>query len=227
MERWGRYRALGDSVSVMRRDLDDATYDSPLWSWTDRVALAVESVARLRGDAAQGSSLAWPGASVEQLVHEQVPLAISERADLVTILIGTSELLDGSARPVSLAARLECGVRELRRAGVDVVLATCLNPASAIVPRRRRVYTAEFTAELWSIARAHGASVLDAWSLRDARLGTRGHGERIQLGEEGHRQLAARAVHVLGLPFVELGGGRGPSSAGEAQRRRPADRLPG
>ncbi|MER3386097.1 MAG: GDSL-type esterase/lipase family protein [Microcella pacifica] len=214
MARWGNYRALGDSVSMMRRDASDLTFDSPTWSWTDRVALAVESVARLRGEAAQGCSLASPGATVEQLVHDQVPRALEAGADLVTILIGTSELLDGSARPASLARRLESGVRTLTAAGVDVVLATCLNPPTAIVPRRRRVRTAEFTAELWSIARTHDASVVDAWSLRDARLRPLGTGDRVHLGEEGHRQLGTRAVHVLGLPFVELGGRPRASAAG-------------
>ncbi|MER3389007.1 MAG: GDSL-type esterase/lipase family protein [Microcella sp.] len=214
MARWGNYCALGDSVSVMRRGASDLAFDSPAWSWTDRVALAVESVARLRGEAARGCSLARPGATVEHVVHDQVPRAIAEGADLVTILIGTSELLDGSARPAPLARRLESGVRVLAAAGIDVVLATCLNPATAIVPRRRRVRTAEFTAELWSIARTHDASVVDAWSLRDARLRPLGSGDRVQLGEDGHRQLGTRAVHVLGLPFVELGS-RPRASAGD------------
>ena len=189
----------------MRRGLGQTAFDSPVWTWTDRVALAVESVARLTGDLSSGCSLASPGATVEQLQHEQVPRAVQEGADLVTILIGTSELLDGSARPAQLARRLDAAVRALRVARVDVVLATCLNPPTAIVPRRRRVRTAEFTAEVWSIAREHGASVVDAWSLRDVRLRALGFGERVQLGEDGHRQLATRAVHLLGLPFIELG----------------------
>ena len=167
MARWERYRALGDSMSEMRRSVSAPAFDSPLWTWTDRLALAVESVARLRGTSAQGCSFASTGATVEHVVREQIPRALDGGADLVTILVGTSELLDGSARPASLARRLEPGIRALRAAGVDVVLATCLNPPTAIVPRRRRVRTAEFTAEVWSIARHHGASVVDAWSLRE------------------------------------------------------------
>ena len=110
---------------------------------------------------------------VDSVVRVQVPRAIAARADLVSITIAAGSEANGPA--------LERGVAHLRSVGCDVLLVTSPDPRFAA-----------FNAQLWNIARTHAAVVLDLW-------GTQG----LLLSPEGHRQLANRAAHALGIPYFE------------------------
>lgn len=210
MKVWKRVRALGDSASVMRRDDAALPPRDEQLTWVDRVADALDAVSPGRASGAHSAenrrsacvrSFAREGARVADVVERQVPLALTDQADLVFIMAGTHELLAGRSSPETLADRVDASVAELRGAGSDVVLISTLATSSALVPRRRLERSAEFTSELWWIARARGATVVDAWSIPDVRARPLGAVERVTLDAAGHRMLARRVIEALGVPY--------------------------
>lgn len=205
----------------MRRDAVSSAPGEQHWTWVDRLSVALQSVAHQAGTTADCRSFARESARVDHVTGDQVEHAIVDGAELVTVMTGTAELWAGRTHPDDLATRLEGAVRRLRASGADVVLVTALNPQSSLVSRRRRSRAAEFTSDLWSIARQHGASVVDAWSIRDVRTRPFGATERVALEPEGHRVLACRTIEALALPYRD-GVATRPIRVSES-----LDRLPG
>ena len=81
-------------------------------------------------------------------------------------------------RPTStaLAAELEAAVARIRATGADVLMATPVDPQDAPLVRHTRGRAAIYTAHIWTIARRHGAFVIDQWgmtALRDWRMWAR------------------------------------------------------
>jgi len=207
-----RVRALGDSSSAMRRVIGTEQAREALWTWVDRLAIGLDAVAAPRASgepsttarpcpAVDVRSYAAEGARVADVTGAQLDAALSELPDLVTIMAGSSELIAGRTNPETLATLVDDAVLRLRAVGCDVVLVSTLKPSSPLVPRRRVERSAEFTAELWSIARARGATVVDAWSIPHVRARPFGATERLTLETAGHRMLARRAIEALGVPY--------------------------
>jgi hypothetical protein len=79
------------------------------------------------------------------------------------------------------------------------MLSTSYDPRLAPLVRRTRGPAAVFAANVWSVARRHGAVVLDLWGMRalqDPRMWAE---DRIHLTAEGHRRVAAQALDLLGV----------------------------
>lgn len=186
---WQRYAALGDAGA-----------------WSNRLAGILQVDARLRGRAFEYDDLGAAPTRITQLVGEQVPRAIALGADLASILIGSSDLVRAGADPDALADELEGGVASLRATGCDVLLATCIEPRFAflITPLRQRA--AAFNANLWSIARTHGTLTVDLWGARELQSRSVWGPDRVHLSPEGHRAVASRAAHALGVPYFESRG---------------------
>lgn len=201
--RWNRYVALGDSISESLGD-PVAGSGEPCLAWADRLAMILDGNARLRGVPFACANLAARGRQIEHVVSEQVPRAIDLRADLVSILAGGNDLMDPSADPDALAARLEVGVAAARASGADVLLATCFDPRFAIFLGSQRGRAATYNANLWSIARTHGTFIIDLWGMRELQSRSLWAEDRIHLAPAGHRLLASRAAHSLGIPYYEL-----------------------
>lgn len=224
-----RVRALGDSASAMRRATGSEHAREALWTWVDRLAIGLDAVAAPRASpvstqparpcpAVDVRSYAREGSRVADVTGAQLDAALSDLPDLVTIMTGSSELLAGRTNPEALAARVDAAVAQLRAVRCDVVLVSTLRASSPLVPRRRVERSAEFTSELWSIARARGATVVDAWTIPHVRARPFGALERVTLEPTGHRMLARRAIEALGVPYRD---GLPPPVS------EPAGRLPG
>lgn len=207
-----RVRALGDSASSLRRAAGTDHVREALWTWVDRLAIGLDAVAAPRASdpPARASrpcpvvdvrSYAREGARVADVTGAQLDATLSDLPDLVTIMTGSSELVAGRASPEALAALVDHAVAQLRGVGCDVVLVSTLRASSPLIPRRRVERSAEFTAELWSIARERGATVVDAWSIAEVRARPFGAIERLTLEPAGHRILARRAIEALGVPY--------------------------
>lgn len=205
-----RVRALGDASSVLRRDAGIDRSREALWTWVDRLGIALDAVAAPRasrtGDpppcpGVDLRSYAREGARVAEVVDGQVERALADRADLVTFMAGSSEFVAGRPDPEQLADLVDGAVVRLRASGADVVLVSTLNAPGPLLPRRRIERSAEFTSELWWIARARGATLVDAWSIPHARARPFGAIERVALDTVGHRMLARRAIEALGVPY--------------------------
>lgn len=216
---WQRYIALGDSLTEglcdpapERRGSDDVRVErsapSDWLGWADRLAAILDRDARL-GDTdrcgVEFANLAVRGRRVHDVVDEQIPRAIALRADLVSVMIGGNDLMAPRSDPDQLAARLDAGVAALRATGADVLLATSFDPRFAPFLRPLRGRAAVFNAHLWSIARRHGTFVLDVWGMRELQDPGLWAEDRVHLSALGHRLLASRAAHSLGVAYAEIG----------------------
>ncbi len=210
---WQRYIALGDPLT----DGFDDPAPGPggvlpgrtgATAWAEHLAAILDRDSRLGGPQRCGvefSDRTDRARGLADVVREQVPFAVAARADLVSFVVDGRDLLAAGADPDAVAARLDDGVSTLRAAGADVLLATSFDPRSTPSLRPLRGRAAVFNAHLWSIARRHGTFVLDVWGMRDlqaARLWAEG---RVRLDPAGHRVLANRAAHCLGVAYAEVG----------------------
>ncbi len=197
--RWTRYVALGDSFTEGLWDAPDGR-EAPMRGWADR--LAAELSARRIGAGERPmeyANLAVRGKLLRHIVDDQVPAALALKPDLVSLVGGGNDLLrpDGSAD--RLARRLEAAVVRLREAGIDVLMSTGFDTLGSPVVQRIRPRVGVYNALIWTIARRHGAYVLDTWgmqSLRDWRMWAE---DRIHLTTEGHRRVTQAALVGLGL----------------------------
>jgi lysophospholipase L1-like esterase len=196
---WRRYIALGDSFTEGLSDPDPAR-PGEFRGWADRLA---EHLAAARPDIeVEYANLAIRGRLVQQVLDEQVPVALEAKPDLVSLVAGGNDLMRPGADPDRLAARIEEAVVRFRRAGADVLLATGVDPRLTPILRRTRGRVAVFNADLWSIAARTGSAVLDMWGagwILDSRLWDT---DRIHLTAEGHRRTALAAAAALGVPVA-------------------------
>ncbi|GMA29697.1 SGNH/GDSL hydrolase family protein [Arenivirga flava] len=203
---WQRYIALGDPLADGSDGVAPGRTSAP--GWAAHLAAILDRDARLGDPERCGvafSDRTDRDHALTEVVREQVPRALAARADLVSIVTGGRELLATGADPDAVAARLEAGVSALRAAGTDVLLATSFDPRSAPSLRVRRGRAAVFNAHLWSIARRHGTFVLDVWGMRDLQSPRHWVQGRVRLDAVGHRLLANRAAHCLGVAYAEAG----------------------
>ena len=200
---WQRYVALGDSIT---EGLCDPVIGAgePWLGWADRLAAILAGNARLRGAALEFANLAVRGRRVRDVVTDQVPRAIELRADLVSVLVGGNDLMAPKADPDAIASELETGIARLREAGADVLLATSFDPRFAFFLKPLRGRAAVFNANLWSIARRYGTIPLDLWGVRELQHRSMWAQDRVHLSPAGHRLVATRAAHALGVPYVEI-----------------------
>jgi lysophospholipase L1-like esterase len=204
LSQWHRYVALGDSITEGFCDPIVGSGE-PWFGWADRLATILDGNARLRGNPFEYANLGVRGRRVRHVIEEQVPRAIELQADLVSVLIGGNDLMAPKADPDDLAAEVADGVAQLRAGGADVLLATCFDPQFAFFLRPFRGRAAVFNANLWSLARTHGPVPLDLWGARELQSPAMWAEDRVHLTPAGHRVLAARAAHALGVPYYESG----------------------
>lgn len=107
---------------------------------------------------------------------DPLPTQVQRAIDVGADLVSIQVGGGETSETAALAEELEGGVASLKAAGCDVLLVTCAEPRFA-----------GFNAHLWNIARNHAVVVLDLWGTQ----------------ELGHRQLASRAAHALGVPYFE------------------------
>nr|WP_297426089.1 SGNH/GDSL hydrolase family protein [uncultured Actinotalea sp.] len=208
---WRRYVALGDSFTEGLWDLPDADVaaDGPpsdadpraCRGWADLLALHLAA----RHDQPDGdgvlhyANLAIRGRLLRPILTEQVPAALAMRPDLVSLVGGGNDMLRPTADPDALAARLEDAVGRLRASGADVLLGTGVDAKDSPLVSRTRSRVAVYNTHIWSIARRHGAHVVDLWGMRSLRDWRMWAPDRIHLTGEGHRRVAQGALVALGL----------------------------
>lgn len=197
--------ALGDSFTEGLWDVPDG--DPPTRTghtdpallcrgWADLLA---GHLAERTTDEVRYANLAVRGRLLRPILREQVPAALELGGDLVSLVGGGNDMLRPTADPDSLAADLEAAVVRLRASGADVLLATGMDAKDSPVVRRTRPRVAVLNAHVWTIARRHGAHVLDVWGMRSLRDWRMWSPDRIHLTTEGHRRVAQAALVALGL----------------------------
>ena len=209
--RWRRYVAIGDSFT---EGLWDVPGGGPTRTgqkrdpalacrgWADLLAAHLAERTAEHPDAAHEpfryANLAIRGRLLEPIVRDQLPHALGLGPDLVSIVGGGNDLLRPAADPDALAARLETVVVAARATGADVLLATGMDAGDSPLVRRTRPRVGVLNSHVWSIARRHGAVVMDIWGMRSLRDWRMWAPDRIHLTTEGHRRVAQAALVALG-----------------------------
>lgn len=197
------FLALGDSFTEGMED--ELGPDGRHRGWADRVAaaLAVERPGLVYGN------LAVRGRLLDQVVTEQLPIALELQPDLVSFHAGPNDVLRPGMDLAALAARYDEAVARLRSTGHTVLLFTAIERAggtSWFADRLAERFRA-FNAEVRRTSARHGAVLVDVGRERafyDRRLW---HEDRLHLAPEGHRRVAAAVLEALGVSDPHLLGG--------------------
>jgi lysophospholipase L1-like esterase len=187
-----RYVAIGDSCA---EGLDDPYPDGRSYrGWTDLTAAALAAA----DPSLQYANLAVRGRRLDQILAEQVPLAVAQRPDLVTLFGGGNDLLQ--YRYASTARSLDATVAALAEVARTVVLFTLPNIARLPGLRRLRPRVDQFNDLVATTAARYDAVLIDVREdpyCDDERL----YGpDRLHLGVVGHQRVAAHVLDALAVP---------------------------
>ena len=218
--------ALGDSFTEGMQD--DLGPDGRYLGWADRLAAALSATS----GGIRYANLAVRGRLLDQVVTEQVPVAVRLSPDLVSFHAGVNDALRPRSDLGSLVRRYRRAVEGLAADLPGRLLLFTVVGRSGGTGRTADVLAARF--ELFSrtvrvVGAEVGAAVVDLGSapaLGDRRLW---HEDRLHLAPAGHARVAAAAMEALGITDPGLLGGepgwwRLPLTDTTA-RSRPADLL--
>lgn len=154
---WARYVALGDSLTEGLCD-DSRMKDGEYRGWADRLATLL---AHGREDRKlEFANLAIRSKRTDEVLADQLPVAMRLKPDLVSVLVGANDLVRFRAAPTALADRLGEGIRALAVSGATVLVVGVFAPHyPALAGLRRRV--SEFNERLQQHCREHGALYVD------------------------------------------------------------------
>lgn len=193
--KWRKYVAIGDSFSEGLDDVDPQSPES-FRGWADMLATRLSE--RGAGNF-QYANLAIRGRLVADIVENQLPKALELKPDLISLVGGGNDILRPHVNPDILALRIERAVIKIRESGADALLATGMDTKESPIVNKTRGRTALFNANIWSIARRHGAYVLDLWGMRALRDWRMWADDRIHLTTQGHERVSQGALVALGL----------------------------
>ena len=197
--RWSRYVAIGDSFTEGLWDAPDGM-DAPQRGWADLLASHLSERRKAAGESTlQYANLAIRGKKLRSILVDQVPVALSMQPDLVSMIGGGNDILRPSTDIDRLARNLEARVVRLREAGIDVLLGTGYDASGSPLVSATRSRVGIYNSLIWSMARRHGAYVLDAWGMRSLADWRMWAEDRIHLTSEGHARVAQAALVGLGL----------------------------
>lgn len=190
------YVAIGDSFTEgLNDDLPDGTFRG----WADRLA---EILAEGRPDF-QYANLALRGKMLDEILEEQLPIALAVKPDLVTLCAGGNDIIVPGADVDAVAARLEAGVAKLREAGIPVLIFNGPDTKYLSVMHVLRGKVGIYNAHLWAIADRHGAKMVDMWAMAPLHDRRAWSDDRLHFTPEAHRRIALRAAEVLGVPVAD------------------------
>jgi lysophospholipase L1-like esterase len=186
--------ALGDSFTEGLED--ERGPDGRHRGWADRVAAALATA----NGRVQYANLAIRGRLLDQVIAEQVPVAIELAPSLISFHAGPNDVLRPRVDLPALLVRYEGAVGKLRAGGAQVLLFTVIGRTGT--GRTADLLAARFgafNAAVREIAERHGCLLVDMGAtpaLQDRRLWA---DDRIHLARVGHARVAAAALEQLGF----------------------------
>lgn len=181
-----RFAALGDSVTLGIGD------QMPHGGWRGWAALLAGSLAP--PDQIELCNLARSGALVRDVAAEQLPVALSVRPAVASVLVGVNDTLRGKFDPAAVAADLENIVAALQRAGTVVLTASLPDPglllripASVRRPLARRAH--QINAALGQLAVPYDLVHVDLAACPEIYDKRMWGVDRLHPSERGHRML--------------------------------------
>jgi lysophospholipase L1-like esterase len=194
---------LGDSFTEGL--CDDLRPDGRHLGWADRVALGLAQAGR----PVRYANLAVRGKLIDQVIADQVPQALVMQPDVVTFHAGLNDILRPRGDVRRVLAEYEWTVVRLREERIEVVLFTSITRhGSGPLADRLAWRFEEFNSEVRRIAAAYGCLLIDNGAvapLADRRMWAQ---DRVHLSPEGHRRVAAKVLHTLGVQDPAVLGGQ-------------------
>ncbi|GAA3449218.1 SGNH/GDSL hydrolase family protein [Dactylosporangium matsuzakiense] len=194
MAQYGSFVAVGDSFT---EGLDDPRPDGIGYrGWADLVA----------GCLATGcpdfryANLAVRGRLFDNIVAEQVPLAVAMKPDLISFAGGGNDAMRRTFEHDTLIARFDRTIEKLRATGADVVMFRWADlsgrmPGGKML--RPRVDLLNNAIE--DVGRKHGAHVVSLWDDPEFANPRLWGIDRLHLSPAGHRRVAAHVLTELGV----------------------------
>lgn len=191
---WHSYVAIGDSFT---EGLDDLHPETGVFrGWADLVAsrLAVES------SEFSYANLAIRGRLFDNIVDEQVPVALRMQPDLISFAAGGNDALRRGFQPGPIFRRLDQVVGTLRASGADVIVfrfadvTKRLPGQRMILPRVQAMNTI-----IADTAEKYGAKVVDLWGDSAFDNPALWSIDRLHMNEFGHQRVAAHVLNALGV----------------------------
>lgn len=196
-----RFLALGDSIT---EGLSDKAPGGGYRGWADRVA---DELAHHHDDF-QYANFAVRGKLLEQIVHEQLPVAMSLVTGEPTLLsfhAGANNILRLRVNIEEVNALYRDTVQKINETGVQLVLFTIREINEPVTPLERmwNQRFIPFNNNIREVAASNNAILIDANlspALGDPRMLA---ADRLHLSSEGHRRMAAAVLSALQLPHDE------------------------
>jgi lysophospholipase L1-like esterase len=185
--------ALGDSFT---EGLNDVLPDGQLAGWADRFA----AILAQQYDGVRYANLAVRGRGLDEIVSEQLPLAIASKPDLIGFSAGGNDLLRAGVDVDQTARRYEQAVIQLRDSGARVLVFTGFDVGTTPVLRLARGRIAIYNEHLRGIARRHDCDLVDLWSLTPLRDRRAFSDDRLHLSPQGHERVARLVARTLDVP---------------------------
>ncbi len=188
--------AIGDSFT---EGLNDIQPDGAFAGWADRLA----AILAQRDHGVRYANLAIRGRLLDQIVDEQVPVAVDSGADLISFSAGGNDILRVDADVDDVARRYEAAVEKLRATGARVLVFTGFDVGATPVLRLARGRIAIYSEHLRGIADRHGCDLVDLWSLTPLRDHRAFSDDRLHLSPQGHERVARLVARALGIPAAD------------------------
>ena len=198
-----RLVCVGDSFTEGMCDVSRA--DGHYRGWADRVADALAA----DGTPVEYANLAVRGKLLDQVVAEQVPVAIAMSPTIATFHAGPNDVLRKGTDPDDLARRYDAAVARMVDGTGRVLVFTSIGRAGGTGRLAELVAArfARFNDTVRTVAARRGATLVDLGNvpaLTDRRLW---HVDRLHLNPAGHARVAAAVLEHLDVEDPVLLGG--------------------
>lgn len=192
MEFSKRYLALGDSFTEGMGDVD-VSRPNQVRGWADRVA------EQLCADPDWGyANLAIRGKKLDQVVAEQLPVALAMKPTLISLYVGGNDILRPRVDLDGLLASYDSTVGKLAGTGAQLLLFTGFDSNGSAIFEKSRGRTAIYNEGVREIAERHGAVIADYWRWREFQDLRYWATDRLHMGSPGHTLMARKVLGVLG-----------------------------
>ena len=194
-----RYVAIGDSFTEGVGD-PDPTRPNGVRGWADRVAEVLGREAAADGRSFGYANLAIRGRKLPAILDEQLEPAIALDPDLVTVYAGANDIMRPKVDLDALVERYDAALGRLAATGARVVVFTAFDPGGSAIYRPLRGRFALYNELVRTSARAHRATIVDYWTLREYRDWRYWDADRMHMGPAGHQRMAIEVLDTLGVP---------------------------
>ena len=193
-----RYVAIGDSFTEGVGDPDPARPNG-LRGWADRVAEALARDALSSGVDFGYANLAIRGRKLPGILDEQLEPALALEPDLVTVYAGANDILRPKVDIDGIVERYDAALGRLAATGARLLVFTAFDPGGSAIYRPLRGRFALYNELVRTSARAHDATVVDFWTMREYRDWRYWDPDRMHLGPAGHQRMATEVLDTLGV----------------------------